>query len=95
MFETLYHVSERTQVDFIGAASENARYDLAIVYTRNFFDKPIVICLQTGKSLPLSQEDLQEDLIARTFRLKPAEAAEICMLLHEKLPLMSSREQYA
>jgi len=50
MFDHLYDESESAKVDFFGYASERARYDFAIVFTNRFFGKPLVVCMQTGRS---------------------------------------------
>lgn len=96
MFDRLYDVSERTQVNFIGYASEMARYDFAIVYTDSFFGKPLVICMQTGKSALLCEHDLENlDYLQHVFNISTKnEAEELSIFLRQRIPSVPSQEQY-
>lgn len=96
MLDRLYDVSERCQVNFIGYASETARYDFALVYTDSFFGKPLVICMQTGKSALLCENDLLNlDYLQHVFNISgPKEAEELSMFLRQRLPAVHSQEQY-
>lgn len=96
MFDRLYDVSERAQVNFIGYASETARYDFAIVYTDSFFGKPLVICMQTGKSALLCENDLENlDYLQHVFNISgKKETMELAVFLKQRLPAVPSQEQY-
>ncbi|WP_409341170.1 DUF3055 domain-containing protein [Paenibacillus sp. MBLB4367] len=94
--ERMYDVTEQAQVSFIGYATENERFDLAIMYTDNFFGKPLVICMQTGKSAILSADDLDHvEHLQRSFSIKCREQAEaLRAVLQQWLPAISTQEQY-
>ena len=96
MFEPLYDVMESSKVNFIGYVSERARYDFAIVYTDSFFGKPLVVCMQTGRSTLLCDSDLNDaEQLQRTFLIKDdAEADELAQFLRQRLPGLSVSEQY-
>ncbi|WCN38956.1 DUF3055 domain-containing protein [Aneurinibacillus uraniidurans] len=88
MFERLYSTSESTKVNFVGFVSENARYDFGIVYTNQFFGKPLVICMQTGRSSLMCAEDAQNlDVLKRKFSIPTdEEARELAIFLESQLP---------
>jgi len=93
MFDHLYDENES---DFFGYASERARYDFAIVFTNRFFGKPLVVCMQTGRSSLLSADDLSDtENLQRTFAIdNEEEAGELAMLLKQRLPYLELNEQY-
>ncbi|MCI1692228.1 DUF3055 domain-containing protein [Aneurinibacillus aneurinilyticus] len=88
MFERLYDTSETTKVNFVGFASENARYDFGLVYTNQFFGKPLVICMQTGRSSLLCAEDAKNiDVLKKKFAInEDEEARELSTFLQGQLP---------
>ncbi len=95
MLENLYDVIESSNVNFVGCISEESRFDFAIVYTSHFFGKPLVVCMQTGRSSPLSADDLGDPEILRTRFLVSAEAAiELGSLLRGRLPRLEMQDQY-
>ncbi len=96
MFEQMYDVSERTPVHFLGYASERNRFDLAIVYTDSFFGKPLVVCMQTGRSSLLSAEDVGNiEYLQRIYKIKMKEdAEELSHFLSQRLPSLDASEQY-
>ncbi|HZG56667.1 DUF3055 domain-containing protein [Paenibacillus sp.] len=96
MFDHLYDESESAKVDFFGYASERARYDFAIVFTNRFFGKPLVVCMQTGRSSLLCADDLTNtENLQRTFAIEnEEEAGELAMLLKQRLPYLELKEQY-
>lgn len=68
--EELYDELEYSKVRFVGLATEDSRYDFGIVYTNKFFGKPLVICMQTGRSTLLNQDDLQDyDFLQKAFNI--------------------------
>ncbi|MBB6671099.1 DUF3055 domain-containing protein [Cohnella nanjingensis] len=96
MFEHLYDVTESSNVNFIGCISDNRRYDFAIVYSSHFFGKPLVVCMQTGRSAPLSADDLSDcDMIRSRFLVPDVQTAEeIGHLLRGRLPALEVQDQY-
>lgn len=70
LYERLYDESERANVQFVGMTTEHSRYDFAILYTNLFFGKPLVTCMQSGRSCLLNREDLEDaDHVRHTFRV--------------------------
>ncbi|WP_127579720.1 DUF3055 domain-containing protein [Paenibacillus koleovorans] len=95
MLERFYDLSEQAQVNFVGFATEKARYDFAIVYTNHFFGKPLVICMQTNHSSLLDADDLTNlTYLQQTFHLKLEEAMELSEFLYARMPILSARDQY-
>ncbi|GAA3407233.1 DUF3055 domain-containing protein [Paenibacillus hodogayensis] len=95
MFERLYDSGEQANIQFIGFATDLARYDFGIVYTTAFFGKPLVVCMQTNRSSLLDHEDLDNiAYLQRAFRLNDREAEEVSAFLKQLLPSMGMQEQY-
>ncbi|GIP32860.1 DUF3055 domain-containing protein [Paenibacillus sp. J2TS4] len=95
MFDKLYEEVERATVHFIGYASETTRYDFAIVYTEHFFGKPLVLCMQTGKSTLLCLDDVNNlEHLQTHFGVKLDEAEELSSFFHERLPAVGLHDQY-
>jgi hypothetical protein len=97
MFERLYDETETTRVRFAGFASENNRYDFGIVYTHQFFGKPLVICMQTGRSSLLCAEDAENlEMLKNKFSISThEEAQELSVFLQQHLPsIANSLEHY-
>jgi hypothetical protein len=96
MFEKLYDQSENVNVQFVGFTTEDKRYDFGIVYTNKFFGKPLVICMQTGRSTLLGPEEVNNvEHIKLVFRIQTlAEAEELALNLKEMLPFSSLESQY-
>ncbi len=96
MFETLYEQTEKTTVHFVGFATERARYDFSIVYTDQFFGKPLVICMQTGRSSLLDSHDMNEiEYLQHIFNIRQKEEAEeLSLFLNQKMPSLRIKEQY-
>lgn len=96
MFDRLYDVTEDTKVSFTGFASESTRYDFAVVYTDSFFGKPLVICMQTGKSALLCENDLENlDYLQHVFSVPSLiQAEELSRFLQQRIPAVPSYEQY-
>jgi len=94
MYDMLYDVTERSHIHFIGCASESARYDIAVVFTQYFLGKPLVVCMQTGRSTLLCEEDLSDlQLLRQLFQLRGnEEAEELALLLTHHLPRMSGED---
>lgn len=96
MVITLYDETERPKVDFVGYATENERFDLAIIHTNHFFGKPLVVCLQSGKSTLLDLQDLHfVDYLKTTFSFKSdVDATEVAEFLKTRLTALPTYTQY-
>ncbi|MDF2814081.1 MAG: hypothetical protein K0Q81_281 [Paenibacillus sp.] len=95
MFERFYDLTEQAQVNFTGFATDNSRYDFAIVYTKYFFGKPLVICMQTNKSSLLDADDLSNlTHLQKAFQLKEEEARELSDFLVQRMPMVPASDQY-
>lgn len=96
MFDRLYDVTERVSVNFMGYVSERSRFDFAVIYTDHFFGKPLVVCMQTGRSSLLSLEDVNDlDYLQNVFRIKDRrEVEELSLFFRQRLPDVGAKEQY-
>lgn len=95
MLENLYDVTESSNINFFGCVSEDSRFDFAIIYTSYFFGKPIVVCMQTGRSAPLNADDLGDiEFLRSRFLLTNEAASELMNLLRNRLPSMEMKDQY-
>ncbi|MGX9707956.1 DUF3055 domain-containing protein [Laceyella tengchongensis] len=91
LYERLYDESEKAKVRFVGFISEHGRYDFGIVYTHMFFGKPLVVCMQTGRSSLLSMEDTENlEYLQKIFNLRSQEEAEeIALFFRSNLPAIT------
>jgi hypothetical protein len=96
VFDSLYDVSETSNVNFVGYVTEHSRFDFAIVYTSHFFGKPLVVCMQTGRSAPMCADDLKDADVLRTRFLvtDPQTVDELRNLLRNRLPTHEVHEQF-
>lgn len=96
LFEELYMKQENVNVRFIGFTSDDVRYDYGIIFTNMFFGKPLVVCMQTGRSSLLSSEDANNpEHLKSVFNLKTIEQAEdLAFFFNKHLPTMSLEPQY-
>jgi len=96
LFQQLYDIAETSSVHFCGYVSDHHRYDLAIIYTDQFFGKPLVVCMQSGKTAVISLEDAGNiDYLQHTFQLSDrGHAEEMAEFLQHKLHLVPLKEQY-
>ncbi|MGO4886145.1 DUF3055 domain-containing protein [Anaerobacillus sp. MEB173] len=96
MHEHLYEVMENVNVKFIGFATEQARYDFGIIYTSQFFGKPLVVCMQTGRSTLLCIDDaMQPEHIKRAFNIADwNEAENVTHFFKANLPTLPLVPQY-
>ncbi|MBO8162197.1 MAG: DUF3055 domain-containing protein [Brevibacillus sp.] len=95
-FENLYDLNETAKVRFMGFATDKTRYDFGIVFTHRFDGKPLVICMQTGRSTLLGSEDVgNPSYLQQVFRLSCLEEADqLSEYLQEHLPPLPYEEQY-
>jgi hypothetical protein len=76
LFEKLYDELEGVKVRFVGFTTQDTRYDFGIVYTNMFFGKPLVVCMQTGRSTTLDSKDIEDlDYLQTVFRIRSKEEA--------------------
>lgn len=96
MFEHLYDETEQANVNFIGCISDRARYDFSIIYSNHFFGKPLVVCMQTGRSAVIGAEDLRNvDYIQKMFHITDEKVGEdLAALLKTRIPSMGVMDQY-
>ena len=96
VFEKLYDEYEHVKVRFIGFSSKDIRYDFGIVFSNMFFGKPLVICMQTGRSVLMEHRDLEDiDYLQSAFKLREAgEAMDLADFLKEELPGTSFQNEY-
>lgn len=96
VYERLYDESENTKVRFVGFVSDDARYDFGIIYTTQFFGKPLVVCMQSGRStLMCSDEALRVEYIQKAFNVASrAEAEQLSTFFQHNLPGLLMESQY-
>lgn len=96
LFDRLYDETERVNVQFIGITTEKSRYDFGIVYTNLFFGKPLITCMQSGKSLLLSREDLGDnEYLKKMFSVECEKDLDALSDFFESvLPVTSLENQY-
>ncbi|PLR84055.1 hypothetical protein CVD25_12955 [Bacillus canaveralius] len=96
LFEKLYDEHEKVKVRFIGFTTDETRYDFGIVYTNMFFGKPLVVCMQTGRSTLLDPRDLEDtEHLQHSFRIKDKkEAEDLAEFFLDALPGASLETQY-
>jgi hypothetical protein len=96
VFEKLYDEHENVKVRFVGFTTKDVRYDFGIVYTNMFFGKPLVICMQTGRSTLLDPKDVEDhEYLQRIFRIDTIEqAADLAEFFIETLPSVPLETQY-
>ncbi|EPY10227.1 MULTISPECIES: DUF3055 domain-containing protein [Paenibacillus] len=95
MFDHLYEVSEQANVTFVGWATEQIRYDFALIYSDHFIGKTLVVCMQTGRSTLLCADDLRPEILQVKFNLPHAEAAsEAAQLLLTRIHPLEVQDQY-
>lgn len=96
LFAKLYDEQENVQVRFVGFTTEQSRYDFGIVYTNMFFGKPLVVCMQTGRSTLLNPRDLEDlDHLQTVFHIQTKQqAADLADFFSETLPILPFTTQY-
>ncbi|KAB2337355.1 DUF3055 domain-containing protein [Cytobacillus depressus] len=95
-FERLYDEHENVKVRFVGFTTEHTRYDFGIVYTNLFFGKPLVVCMQTGRSTLLDPKDLEDpEHLQHAFKIENhLQAEDLCEFLKITLPSTTFHTQY-
>lgn len=96
LFEKLYDEHEKVQVRFTGFTTEDTRYDFGVIYTNMFFGKPLIVCMQTGRSALLDPADLDNiEYLQKAFHIKETkQAADLAEFFQSELPIMPFQTQY-
>ena len=96
LFEKLYDEHENVKSRFVGFTTEETRYDFGIVYTNLFFGKPLVVCMQTGRSTLLDPNDLENtEYLKKAFNMENYQQAEdLSEFFKESLPGVYFETQY-
>ena len=96
LFDKLYDENEKVQVRFVGFTTEDTRYDFGIVHTNMFFGKPLIVCMQTGRSALLDPADLDNiEYLQATFHIKETkQAADLAEFFQSALPITPLQPQY-
>jgi hypothetical protein len=96
LFDKLYDEHENVKVRFIGFTTEQTRYDFGIIYTNMFFGKPLVVCMQTGRSTLLDPKEIEDiEYLQNVFRIPDKQqAADLSEFFRETLPQIPFVTQY-
>jgi Protein of unknown function (DUF3055) len=96
LFDKLYDEHENVKVRFVGFTTEFTRYDFGIVYTNMFFGKPLVVCMQTGRSTLLDPKEIEDiEYLQNVFRIPDKQqAADLAEFFRETLPHIPFVTQY-
>lgn len=96
LFNKLYDEFENVNVRFVGFTTESTRYDFGIIFTNMFFGKPLVVCMQTGRSTLLDPKDLDDiEYIQRAFHIHDEQQAkELIEFFTSALPSIPFLTQY-
>jgi hypothetical protein len=96
IFEKFYDETQFANARFVGFHTKDVRYDFGFVYTNLFFGKPLVVCMQTGRSTLLDPKDI-EDLahLQQIFRIDSLKhAADLAEFFKETIPDIPFEAQY-
>lgn len=95
-FDKFYDEHENVKVRFVGFSTDDVRYDFGIVYTNMFFGKPLVVCMQTGRSTLLDASDVKDlEYLQRAFRIgTEQEAMHLAEFFADTLPSPQLGAQY-
>ncbi|NRD78722.1 DUF3055 domain-containing protein [Bacillus sp. BRMEA1] len=96
LFYKLYDEHENVKVRFVGFTTDHTRYDFGIVYTNMFFGKPLVVCMQTGRSTLLDPKDIEDiEHLQNVFRIPDKhQAADLVEFFRETLPAIPYIAEY-
>ncbi|PLS16524.1 hypothetical protein CVD28_15680 [Bacillus sp. M6-12] len=96
LFDKFYDEQEKVKVRFVGFTTGEIRFDFGIVYTNMFFGKPLVICMQTGRSTLLEQKDLEDiEHLMSVFKLRERKhASDLAEFFFETLPETPFQAEY-
>lgn len=96
LFDKLYDEHENVKVRFIGFTTEHTRFDFGIIYTNMFFGKPLVVCMQTGRSTLLDPKEIEDiEYLQNAFKIPDKQqAADLAEFFRETLPQIPFVTQY-
>ncbi|ANB56313.1 hypothetical protein GFC29_243 [Anoxybacillus sp. B7M1] len=96
LVDKLYDEHEQVKVQFVGFATKDTRYDFGIVYTNLFFGKPLVICMQTGRSALLDPRDVENhEYLQNIFRIDTAsQTADLADFFSDLIPPAPLHPEY-
>ena len=96
LIENFYDHHENANVRFVGFTTNDVRYDFGIVYTSLFFGKPLVVCMQTGRSALMDAGDATDlEFIQHRFKIgEKGEAEDLSAFFREAIPFSTLEEQY-
>jgi hypothetical protein len=60
--EYLFDETEKSLTRYVCLATEENRYDFSLVYSELFHGKSVVTCLQSGKTVLLSNDDIENEM---------------------------------
>ncbi|MBN6186690.1 DUF3055 domain-containing protein [Aneurinibacillus sp. BA2021] len=74
----LYDHTEETKTRYVSFIGETARHDLAIIKTKNFYGKSLVLNILTHRMAIIGQKDLDEEgYLEEAFNMTEEEAEEL------------------
>lgn len=96
LFDKLYDESEKAKVRFVGFTTETTRYDFGIIYSNMFFGKPLIVCMQTGRSTLLDPKDLDDvEYIQTVFRIQDEQqVSDLIEFFKTVIPSIPFQPQY-
>ncbi|WP_196237905.1 SAV0927 family protein [Calidifontibacillus erzurumensis] len=65
MVEILQEVRDTQAVHYFCLGTTNSRYDLTVIYSSHFYNKSMVVSIQTGRMVLMSQEDIENEFLWR------------------------------
>lgn len=95
-FQKLYDEHENVNVRFVGFSTDLTRYDFGIVYTNLFFTKPLVVCMQTGRSTLLDPKDLEDtEYLQKVFKMdNTKQTADLVEFFQDLIPQTHFEPEY-
>jgi hypothetical protein len=65
MIDILLEERDTQPVHYFCLATNNSRYDFTVIYSSHFYNKSMVISIQTGKMVLMCQEDIDNEYLWR------------------------------
>jgi hypothetical protein len=85
-FDYLYDETERPLTRYVSFATQNKRYDLAMVYTQHFNGKTLVISLQNLQGGLIAMEDIDHaDVWVKALQIDPDDVEIVKEFLRSRL----------
>ena len=74
--------------------THDTRYDFGVIYT-NIFGKPLIVCMQTGRSTLLGRDDVENvQYIQEIFKLGQKKAKGVSSVFKFLVPSTSLHAEY-